>query len=445
MTVHDVVVIGAGFSGLAAAQEVAAKGLDVVLLEALPSVGGRTRTVHAAGTWLELGGQWASPEHTELLALAQELGVGTFSTPVGGSSLVVLDGAVRDLDTSPHSQQLVEAVAQIDRLAAQVVLDAPWHSPQAAEQDALAFDDWVSHAVADPTARRLILRVLEELMTTPAREMSLLSVLQGARSSGTLAAALGIEGGAQELRFDGGLHGIAVRMAEQLGRVVRCAWPVTSVVQHGGVVGVRGPQGLVEARRAVVALAPSQAAVLDFDPALPEARVRLHRQMAMGSVIKVNAVYDRPFWREQGRSGLVMDFDGPVTYCIDNSPPHHEPDDEPGVLVSFFAADQARRFSTLGLEARRESFLTQAEHWFGPDARQAQYLDQDWTTEPFVGGGYSGVMRPGGWTESGAGLREPFELLHWASSETSVEWTGYVEGAIRAGRRAAGEVLGELI
>lgn len=444
MTLHDVVVIGAGFSGLAAAEELTAQGLEVVLLEALPSVGGRTRTVQAAGTWLEVGGQWASPEHTELLRRAQELGVGTFGTPVSGSSLLVLNGQVRDLDTSPQAQRLVEAVAEIDQLAARVALDAPWRSPQAAEQDALALDAWASRAMPDPTMRRLIVRVLEELMTTPAREMSLLSVLQGARSSGTLAAALGIEGGAQELRFDGGLHGIAVRMAERLGEVVRCSWPATSVVQHDGGVGVRSPHGLVEARRAVVALAPSQAAALDFDPALPDSRVRLHQQMAMGSVIKVNAVYDRPFWREQGRSGLVMDFDGPVTYCVDNSPPDRGAGEGPGVLVSFFAAEQARRFSALGAEARRECFLTQAERWFGADARQAQYLDQDWTTEPFVGGGYSGVMQPGGWTQSGAALREPFGLVHWGSSESSVEWTGYVEGALRAGLRAAREVLGEL-
>jgi monoamine oxidase len=284
-------------------------------------------------------------------------------------------------------------------------------------------------------------RILEELMTTPAREMSLLTVLQGARSSGSLAAAMGIEGGAQEIRFDGGLHSIAVHLADDLGEGIRTEWPVTVVRESDGVVRAEGPRGVVRARHAVVALAPSQAVAVSFEPALPTSRVELQRQMVMGSVIKVNAVYDRPFWREQGLSGLVMDFDGPVTYSVDNSPP----DRELGVLVSFFAADLARHFSPLGPEARREAFVAQAERWFGPQSRELVYVDHDWTVEPFIGGGYSGVMRPGGWSTAGPALREPVGRVHWASSESSTEWTGYVEGALRAGRRAAAEILDELV
>lgn len=439
MTVHDVVVIGGGFSGLGAARRLTDAGLDVVVLEALSMVGGRTRTVRAAGTWLELGGQWASPEHAELLQLASEFGVGTFSTPTDGGALLVEDGVVSDLEASPGAAALVEAVAQIDRLAAEVPLGSPWTGPGASAQDALTFDAWAAREITDEQARRKVVRIVEELMTTPAREMSLLSVLQGARSSGSLAAAIGIEGGAQEIRFDGGLHSIAVHLARDLGKVVRTEWPVTAVHESDGVVHADGPRGAVRARHAVVALAPSQAAGVSFQPALPEARVELQRQMVMGSVIKVNAVYDRPFWREQGLSGLVMDFDGPVTYCVDNSPPDHEV----GVLASFFAAGPARHFSSLGPDRRREVFVEQAERWFGPQSRELVYVDQDWTVEAFIGGGYSGIMRPGGWSTAGSALRQPVGRVHWASSESSTEWTGYVEGALRGGRRAAAEILDE--
>lgn len=439
MTVHDVVVIGGGFSGLGAARRLAGAGLDVVVLEALSTVGGRTRTVRAAGTWLELGGQWASPEHKELLQLASAFGVDTFSTPTDGSALLVEDGVVSELEASPGAAALVEAVAQIDRLAAEVPLESPWAGPRASTQDALAFDVWAAREIVDDRARRHVVRILEELMTTPAREMSLLTVLQGARSSGSLAAAMGIEGGAQEIRFDGGLHSIAVHLAADLGERIRTEWPVAAVIESEGVVSAKGPRGVVRARHGVVALAPSQAQAVAFEPPLPEARVELQRQMVMGSVIKVNVVYDRPFWREQGRSGLVMDFDGPVTYCVDNSPP----DQEVGVLVSFFAADPARHFSPFGPDRRRAAFLEQAERWFGPQAREGAYLDHDWTVEPFVGGGYSGIMRPGGWSTAGPALRDRVGRVHWASSESSSEWTGYVEGALRAGRRVAAEILDE--
>jgi monoamine oxidase len=134
-----------------------------------------------------------------------------------------------------------------------------------------------------------------------------------------------------------------------------------------------------------------------------------------------------------------MDFDGPVTYCVDNSPPDHEV----GVLASFFAAGPARHFSSLGPDRRREVFVEQAERWFGPQSRELVYVDQDWTVEAFIGGGYSGIMRPGGWSTAGFALRRPVGRVHWASSESSTEWTGYVEGALRGGRRAAAEILDE--
>jgi monoamine oxidase len=440
VVVHDVIVIGAGFSGLTAARRLSASGVDTLVLEALPVIGGRTRNADVQGTRLELGGQWAGPQQTELLALAREYDVGTFATPVAGSALLVMDGAVADLDEAAMGKGLADAIAQIDRLAAAVPLETPWTGPDAAEQDAAPFDVWAAHAISDATARRQIVRIVEELMTTPASEMSLLTVLQGARSAGSLAAAIGFDGGAQEIRFEGGLHGLAVHLARTVGGELRTGWPVLSLQQSGGSVRVEGPRGVEHARRVVVALAPSQAAAITYDPVLPPSRLGLQRSMPMGSVIKVNAVYPRPFWRDQGRSGLVMDFDGPLTYCIDNS----APDDEVGVLVSFFAGEVARRYSSLGEHARREAFVSQARRWFGADAADPAYVDQDWIVEPFVGGGYSGIMRPGGWSTAGSALREPSGLVHWAGTESSAEWSGYVEGAIRAGLRAADEVLEEL-
>jgi monoamine oxidase len=176
---------------------------------------------------------------------------------------------------------------------------------------------------------------------------------------------------------------------------------------------------------------------------LPVGRTEAQRRMPLGSVIKVSAVYERPFWRDAGLSGSVLDLDGPFHHCLDGS----SPDAEVGVLVSFLAADAAREMSDAALGAgasglRRARFLERAESWFGAAAAEPlHYRDLDWSAVPTVGGGYSGVMAPGAWAEAGPGLTAPVGCLHWAGSETASAWTGYVEGAVSSGRRAAAEIL----
>ncbi|MEO8106200.1 MAG: NAD(P)/FAD-dependent oxidoreductase, partial [Actinomycetes bacterium] len=192
----------------------------------------------------------------------------------------------------------------------------------------------------------------------------------------------------------------------------------------------------------VVAVPPSGWRTISFAPALPPAHQRLQDAMPMGSVVKVQVVFDRPFWRDAGWSGLVTDDDGPFTFVVDNS----QPDVDEGVLATFLSAQAAVDFGdrSLGPEAscrRRALFLDHVARVFGPDIPEPiDYFDRDWGAASWIGGGYSGVMRPGGWTSCGAALREPVGLIHWASSESAIAWTGYVDGAIESGQRAAGEV-----
>ncbi len=440
----DVVVVGAGFAGLSAARELVTRGHDVAVLEASDRVGGRTDTHRDGDRLIELGGQWTGPGQDRVLALAAELGVGTFQTPHSGVDLSVVGGVVTDASQDSSMAGVADIVERLDGLAAALPPAEPWLGPDADQYDMVTMHDWLISEISDDGVRSSVRQMVEGLMTTPAEQMSLLTVLHSACTSGSLSAALGIEGGAQELRLVGGMHQMAVRLADELGARVRLDHPVVHIDQESnpGRVVIHTSTTHVEASHVVVAVPPSGCNGITFAPVLPPGHAQLPTAMPMGSVIKIQVIFDRPFWREAGWSGLVTDDGGPFSFMIDNSQPHSEE----GVLATFLSARQATDFgdAALGVGAqqrRRALVLDHVSHVFGPDVPQPiAYVDRDWVSVPWISGGYSGVMRPGRWMTHGPALREPVGRIHWGSSESAQMWTGYVEGAIESGRRAALEI-----
>ncbi|MFL6180074.1 MAG: flavin monoamine oxidase family protein [Actinomycetes bacterium] len=443
MTDVDIVVVGAGFAGLSAAWQLKAAGCSVKVLEAANRVGGRTDTVHLGEQWLEAGGQWTGPGQTRVRSLAERYGAELFVTPTDGVDLQLVDGRPTTLRTEPAYTRVVQ---ELDALASKIRPDEPWTTADLQTLDEMSMGEWLERNVANSGTRASARKVMEGLMTVPVADMSLLTMLHAARTSGTLAAALGIEGGAQEQRVLGGLHGLAMRMASDLGEAVQLSAPVTFIRSSNAGVSVSSPSGVVSASRCIVAVPPSGWRRITFEPELPPAHVALSDAMPLGSVIKLQVVYDRPFWREAGYSGLVIDASGPFSFMVDNTSPDHPE----GVLVTFLSAETADRWGdrVLGPEAatvRRKALVEHVCAAFGSRGSAVMgYVDRDWAAVPYVGGGYSGVMRPGGWSRTGAALRAPVGRLHWASAESAHEWNGYVEGALDAGDRAAAEVLAEL-
>jgi monoamine oxidase len=193
----------------------------------------------------------------------------------------------------------------------------------------------------------------------------------------------------------------------------------------------------VRARRAIVALSPTLAGRIVYEPALPAARDHLTQRVPNGSVIKCMAVYDTPFWRRDGLSGEAISIDGPARVVFDNTPPQGAP----GVLLGFLEGRDARDLADAPLE-RRESVLGTFTRLFGPAAaRPLDYVELDWSCEEYTRGCYGGYLPPGVWTAFGHALRAPIGRIHWAGAETATAWAGYMEGALQSGERAADEAL----
>jgi monoamine oxidase len=258
---------------------------------------------------------------------------------------------------------------------------------------------------------------------------------------GTFARNSDTAGGAQERRVLGGSQLIPLRLAHRLGDIVALAAPARRIVQHDDRAIVHTARGSVACRRVIVAAPPPLVLDIDWYPRLPVPRAQLMANMDMGRLMKCDAVYARPFWRADGLNGFGLNDSGAVRAAFDNCPN----DGDPGVLLAFVGGATWRRYGVLSRDRRRTAVLQGFADLFGPKALEPiGYAEHDWTREQWTRGGPVAVMGPGTMTQFGPSLRRPFGRVHWAGTETSTYWTGYMDGAVRAGKRAALEVLERL-
>ncbi|HVE68043.1 MAG TPA: flavin monoamine oxidase family protein [Solirubrobacteraceae bacterium] len=444
----DVAVVGAGLAGLVAARDLRRAGAGVVVLEARDRVGGRTLNHDIGdGKVVEVGGQWVGPTQHGLLALARETGVETFPTYDAGENVIEWHGELRRYTGAiPNISPVVLAdVAQaqfrLDRMAREVPLDTPWSAPKAARWDAQTFETWLRANLATKSARMLFEIATEAVWAQEPGDLSLLHVLFYAHSAGDFDALFDTEGGAQQDRFVGGSQRLSLRLAEGLGDAVRLEAPVRAIEHGDGGVTVRADGVTVRARRAILAIPPTLTARIAYDPPLPGHRDQLTQRVAQGTVAKCMALYDEPFWRAQGLSGQATSTEGPVRVTFDNSPP----DGSPGVLLGFLEGRFARQAGLMAPDERRAAVVGTFARLFGPRAAKPDaYVERLWAEEEWTRGCYGCAMPTGAWTEYGRALRAPIGPLHWAGAETATVWSGYMDGAVQSGARAAAEALSGL-
>ncbi|RAV09552.1 monooxygenase [Mycolicibacterium sp. GF69] len=448
----DVVVVGAGFAGLSAARALVRLGHDVVVLEGRDRVGGRSSTATIAGVPVDLGATFVGPTQDAVAELAAELGSAAVPTFSRGKNLIRWRGRVRSYRSTIPRLSIIELLDvsriqwRFERVCRRVSVEAPWTGSQADSLDSLSLDGWLKSVHASAGTRDLMAIMSRVTWGCEPAQVSMLHAVRYVKAAGGLDRMLDVEGGAQQSRFAAGTQQIAIRIADELtalGHDVILNAVVRSIERHSdGTLTVTSDHGAVRAKAVIVAIPPEHRKSIAFVPELSPEYGKLAQHWPQGNLSKAYAAYETPFWRAKGLSGEALSDEGPVFITFDVSP---DDSDEfpargggPGVLLGFV---DARSFDALPPAQRRERALSGFATLFGEAARQPiDYLDHCWGAEQFAPGGPTAAVPPGSWTTYGPWLRKPVDGIYWAGTETADTWTGFLDGAVRSGRRAADEV-----
>jgi monoamine oxidase len=433
---RDVLVLGAGLAGLAAARDLAAAGADVELLEARTRPGGRVeQAVLADGRAVQLGGELIGSFHTAYLGLAAELGLETEPSYVaepGETTWDVPEGVGRGewppffdaADAADAARVEAECVA----LAATVDPADPWSHPDAAALDSISLAAWLRSAGARPAVVRSFEIGALALAGGSTERLSLLGQLR------MIAAA-----GAEELygyeRWEGlrlttGSASLALRMAAELGDRLRLAAPVVAVDVRRDACRVTlasGEQLRAEAVVCALPVGPLRDIVIS---GVSDSRLRsLHRQR-QALAAKVVAAYPEPVWRAAGANGL-SGGEGVIASTWPQAG---------NALSMLVPPERLAHFLAAPAVTRRAEVLDALARLYGEPARTPDaLLERAWGVDPFTRG-YVSQWAPGDLMAVGPlhGTHEPpFYLCgsdHWVA--------GYMEGAVRTGRAAAAAALG---
>jgi monoamine oxidase len=420
----------------------------VVVLEARDRVGGRVKAATIAGHLVDVGGMWVGPTQTRLLDLIKEYGLHTVPQFESGTNITEVDGkrlkgSGEIVGLDPQTQAEYDRIVRdLTKLSDQVPLDAPWAMPRAEEYDHMTAEEWIVSQTKSSAILGFLRAFVRAIFTADPYQISFLYFLFYLRSGDNYDTLYGFENAAQAWTVKETMHQVAVRIAAELKNNIVLQAPVRAITQDASGILVSSDKGEWKCDYAIVALPPPLSLRINYQPVLSPERDILAQHMPMGSVIKYWVAYEKPFWRERGLNGLLQSDAPPSEFIAGDGTP---PEGHPGLLIGFMEAHNAMVWTGRPMEERKKNVVDRLVSYLGPEAAHPiDYEDQDWPADPWSRGCYGASIAPGIMTTVGKAIRQPHGRIHWAGTETSTKWMGYIDGAIRSGERAAEEVLARL-
>jgi monoamine oxidase len=421
------IVIGAGFSGLACAFELASIGYDVKVFEARKRVGGRVLSLKdlIPGKNVEGGGEMLGSNHPKVLAYAAKFGFeflnvadddATSPTILGGRKLT-------EAEVKQISAEVDAGLAKMTDEARAVITDEPWKTPDAERLDRLTTAEWIRGLKMSSLAKTLLsVQFMSDNGVAASQQSQLGNLAQ-------------VKGGGLEkywtdtevYRLKGGNQQFALQFAKELGdERVTLDCPVREITATDKGMTIVDAEGRTHtADDVVLAIPPSTWTTIKFIPALPK---ELTPQM--GSNVKFLSVVKSRFWREAKLSpDAYSDGDIGMTWEATDG----QGDDGLAVMTAFSGGTAAEAIHRRAVPERQPAYLKELEilfPGFGSQFVKGQMID--WLGDPWTRAGYS-FPAPGQVTTIGPALRAGIGRLHFAGEHTCYQFVGYMEGALHSG------------
>lgn len=439
----DVLVVGAGLSGMQCARELASRGLSVIVLEARDRVGGRCHTMDWRGVPVDLGAHWVGATHGRVRSLAARASAVLRTQTTFGRVVFDLCDVRHETESATDypaafSPSMNEGIERLELLCNSLDPAAPWAHPRAHELDSISAARWAEEAIGNPWSRRCFEVMLAGVLSAAPSEVSMLFVVYFFATAGGWHAVMNVTEGSLQYSVQGGVGKLADRLASEVGERIRLNATVRALRQIPGGVVADTTAGEFFARCAVVSLPPHLAGRLGYEPPLPAARDHLTQRMPCGQVYKILCAFDGRPWIDRGLAGEAYSDVFPFAFAADIA----DSDCANGLLAGFVVGPDASRWQTLDATARRQAVESWLDRTLGVSASAITAIHEaDWSAEAYTRGGYHCFMPVQTLSRFGETLRAISGGLVWAGTETSIEWFGHMEGALAAGERAAQDVL----
>lgn len=451
----NLIVVGGGAAGLAAASAAEAAELSCLLFEAQDRLGGRVRTVPLRnGGVFDEGAQMLNGDMRGVLAIAERARLRVAPVARAGIGLrVVGDESFRDEDLISADEiyelledQVVRWDSIGEALRALRLKLKWWHTPWESAGEAgrglrlLADKRPVPRGSLAAALRAMLLceeehavaySLFSEIFGRPPEEIDAHAVRE-------IFSRYASERDDLEFQFSDGMAGIIDRLASDLRHTPCLGTPVTRIRTQPDRVEVATETGVWHADHVVVAVPPPVARKIDFDVERRDELAELLSSFTAGDLIKTILVYDTAFWRLKGLSGSAVFTEPAGLAVVDASlDDGHSPR-----LVAFQGGANARRWAAMPPDERQARLLRHLGEAFGEDAlAPLEVAEAVWVDHPWSGGGYNATVRVGGCRDAVARLAAWRGRVRFAGAEVDDLFWGYVEGAVHSGRAAVARIL----
>ncbi|MFF5428080.1 MULTISPECIES: flavin monoamine oxidase family protein [unclassified Streptomyces] len=421
---YDAIIVGAGYAGITAARDLARQGLRVMLLEARGRVGGRTWTDTFAGHPVEMGGTWVDPaSQPHVGAELNRYGIGLVEDAAPERTFLPTPTGPQEFTPAQGFGQLGLTYERIFEGSTQYFerpFEPLYRSDLITAKDKLSLRDRLNQMALTPEEELLVngQTAVYSGGSSSTGALTMLAhwwALSGHNNTGW--------NNTMRYRIAGGTAALVNAMLNEAQPTLRLNAPVSQITQgSSGYYYVTTRTGRTYHARGVILAVPVNVwKNIKFSPALPAAQTAATTQgiaVKTGTKLWINARSPQGRFYAQGKEG-----GSPITMVIPDKPTAE------GNLFIAFSTDP-------NLDPNNVTQVRSAIQQLGADLNIVSIKAHRWGSDEFAGGGWA-FRKPGQLTSLYPAVTQPSGRLAFASGDIANGWSGYIDGAIESGKRAA--------